>query len=470
MRERQSNIVLAALVVSAGFSLTQLPAATRERPPIAIVNVGVIDTVAGRLVTPRTVMIVGGRITAVDEPSAISIPRAAIQVDGRGRFLIPGLVDMHVHLFNNSSHRPPNDWAFPLFIANGVTGVREMRSVAAQIPIMALWREEVERGELVAPRVLAAGIAVRGESVEAARRQVREAKSAGADFIKVFSDLPATHWRGILDEARAEKLAVCGHTPAEVSALTAAKAGQRSNEHLMQVFEACSSMEGELLAARQSLEGTLAEKVRDEQGAQVLKTFDQRTCDETTAALAKTDQFQVPTLVLPNSEARWADSKLREDPRWRLLRSDEQERWTRIVEGAEEDKQSGQRWEVARKIVGVLHSAGVPILAGTDTPMPLVYPGYSLHDELQLLVECGMSPAEALRAATLGPAEFLGIADASGSIAVGKRADLILLDDDPLLNISNTRKIRAVVLSGRLIERPDLDVLLEKANRGAEPR
>ncbi|MEP6821986.1 MAG: amidohydrolase family protein [Chthoniobacterales bacterium] len=470
MHGRRQNIVFTAVLLSAGFSLTQLRSAPLERPPLAIVNVGVIDTVARRLVTPCTVLIVDGRITAVGESFAVSIPDGAVEVDGRGRFLIPGLVDMHVHLFNNSSQRPPNEWAFPLCIANGVTGVREMRSVAAQIPIMARWRAEVERGELVAPRVLAAGIAVRGESVDEARRQVREAKSAGADFIKVFSDVPAMHWRAILDEARAGKLTVCGHTPAEVSALTAAKAGQRSNEHLMQLFEACSSMEGELLAARQGFKGASAEKIRETQEAQVLETFDQHACEKTAAALAKTDQFQVPTLVLPHSEANRVRPKFREDFRWQLLPSDEQERWTRILEQTEENNQARQRWEVARKIVAALHSAGVPILAGTDAPMPLVYPGDALHDELGLLVECGLSPAEALRAATLGPAEFLGIADTSGSIAVGKRADLILLDDNPLRDISNTRKIRAVVLSGRLIERPDLDALLEKASRRAEPR
>ncbi|MDQ3116274.1 MAG: amidohydrolase family protein, partial [Verrucomicrobiota bacterium] len=369
-----------------------------ERPIVAIENVSVVDVVQGRIAGPRTLLIVDGRISAIDKPGAVVLPPTAVRVDGREHYLMPALVDMHVHLFNNATHRPPNDWTFPLFVANGVTAVREMAAVPADMPIINRWRAAVKRGDLIAPRVLAAGIPVNADSPEAVRRLVREAHAAGADFIKVFSDVRESHWRALLDEARAQRMPLCGHVPAEVSVLTAANAGQRSNEHLTQIYEACSAREQQFLAQRQGLDGKEAVKLRDAQEREVLESFDQRLCDRTARALAKTGQVQVPTLVLPHFE-RGERVEFRDDPRWRHLRPDEQTRWEHYLEQepALDKKLAAQRRDVSRRIVKALHAAGVPILAGTDAPMPLVYPGFSLHKELELLVESGLSPAEALR-------------------------------------------------------------------------
>ena len=447
---------VAQLIVSA-TSAVEPPAG----PTLAIENVAIIDVVKGRVTGPRTVIITGSRISAVADPATTDIPPAAMRVDGKARYLMPGLVDMHVHLFNNASHRPPNDWALPLFVANGVTGVREMRANVSDLPTMERWRGAMANRELIAPRVIAAGVAVRGDSPDDARRAVREAAAAGAAFIKIFSEVPASHWRAILEEAHLLTIPVCGHIPAEVSALTAAKAGQRSNEHLTQIYEACTPNEKEFLAKRRDLGGD-AVKVRDAQEEEVLQSFDATVCLETAKALAKTAQVQVPTLVLPHFETRGPRKQFRNDPRWRSLREDEQTRWERILdaEPAEIEKLALGRWEVSRDIVKAMHRAGVRILAGTDAPMPLVYPGSSLHKELELLVESGLTPADALRSATIGPAQFLGLDESSGSIAVGKRADLVLLDDNPLREIKNTQLIRAVVLDGRLLQRGELDALL----------
>ena len=435
-----------------------------KRPIIAIERIAVVDVVRGEVVQPRTVLIVDGRIAAVGAPDAIDIPSAAVRVEGRGRFLMPGLVDMHVHLFNNASHRAPNEWTFPLFVANGVTGIREMWTEPAALSVVDTWRKKLARGELVAPRVLAAGVAVSGKSVKAARRQVREAKAAGADFVKVFSEVREPQWRALLEQARALHIPVCGHIPAEVSLLDAAIAGQRSNEHLTQIYEACSAREKQWLGARQKLDDKAAVEVRDAQEREVLVSFDQLVCDQAAAALAKTDQVQVPTLVLPYFEAHGERANFRDDTRWHYLRADEQARWERIFkEQVEEEKLAARRWEISRQIVQTLHTAGVRILAGTDAPMPLVYPGFALHKELELLVVAGLSPADALRSATIWPAEFLGLSERSGSIAVGQRADLLLLDENPLSDIRNTQRIRAVVLDGRLLQRADLDALLETA-------
>ena len=449
-----------------GFAQAQDPGGSRNKPSIAIEDVAVVDIVRGKLLSPRTVVIVDGRIAAVGETDAITIPPGAIRVEGRGRYLMPGLVDMHVHLFNNASRRPPNEWAFSLFVANGVTGVREMRAEPAQIATIERWRTLAHRGELVAPRLLDAGIAVDGETADAARKQVREAKRAGAGFIKVFSEVREPQWRAILAEARALQIPVCGHIPAEVGLLEAATAGQRSNEHLTQVYEACSSKEKEWLGARKDLANKDLMKLRETQETPVLESFDQSTCDRTAAALARTKQAQVPTLVLPFFEAQGAPKNFRDDARWRYLRPDEQARWERaFADGypVPGDKLAARRLDVSLKIVKTLGAAGVRILTGTDTPMPQVYPGFSLHKELALLVEGGLRPADALRAATIWPAEFLGLGSTIGSVDPGKRADLLLLNGNPLSDISQTQCIHAVVLDGRLLLRTDLDGLLNPA-------
>jgi hypothetical protein len=344
----------------------------------------------------------------------------------------------------------------------------------AAMPAVAAWRAAVTQGQLIAPRVLAAGVPAGAGSEDALRRRVREAHAAGADFVKVFSEILEPHWRTIIEEARALRMPLCGHIPGGMRLLDAALAGQRSNEHLTQVYEACSTRESQLLAARKELGGKEVVELRDAQEQEVLENFDQLACDRTARALAKTEQAQVPTLVLAHFEAQGSATDFRADPRWRYLRSDEQARWERnrkehpITDG----KLAARRLEVSRQIVRTLHAAGVRILAGTDAPMPLVYPGFALHKELELLVEAGLSPADALRAATIWPAEFLGLSESSGAIAVGKRADLVLLDDNPLRQISNTQRIRAVVLDGRLLQRADLDALLDPAvselSRGPE--
>jgi imidazolonepropionase-like amidohydrolase len=451
--------LLLALTAWLGAALAMTPP---PRQTIAITDVTVIDVEHGRSIGPRTVLVENARIVAIAVPRELHLPADALRVDGRGRFLIPGLVDMHVHLFNLSSHRPANDWAFPLFVANGITGVREMRADAASLELTRQWRKDFDAGRLVAPRILADGIAVYGRSPDDAARQVDAAADAGADFIKVFSEVPESNWRAILDEAKKRSIAVAGHVPAGVPLLAAARAGQRSSEHLFQAYEACSSIERQLLDERRGLDGDALVARRDAQEARALSAFDPRTCRRVARRLAKTGQFQDPTLVLADEDALARHGSPETDPRWRLLRADEHPRWQGFLSGyaAADAELAAKRWPIARRIVAILHRAGVPIMAGTDTPMPGVYPGYSLHEELAMLVASGLSPREALKSATLLPAQFLGIAAASGSIAIGKRADLVLLDADPTRDIHNSQRIRAVVLDGRLLQRADLDALL----------
>lgn len=466
----QSRHWMLSLKILGVLAMSLMAVAARAVPEsdhrtVVITDVTIVDVEGGRTVGPRTVVVKDGRIASIDAKGSVPVGDSIQRVDGRGRFLMPGLMDMHVHLFNLSSHRPPNDWSFRMYIANGVTGVRDMRSDAASMQLVKRWRAAVDSGQLVAPHIVAAGISVYGKSPDGAKADVDAAVDAGADFIKVFSEVPATHWRAILTEANARSLPVVGHVPASISLLDAANAGQRTGEHLTQVYEACSSAEAKILAERQGLQGDALMSRASAQEAEILGTFDQGVCGRMARALAATGQVQVPTLVLADEDELARHAQPNDDYRWRLLRPDEQRRWQRfLAQYTKEDASlAARRWPIAHNIVSMLHRAGVPIMAGTDAPMPGVYPGYSLHEELQLLVASGLAPIEALRTATLEPARFLHIQDRSGSVAVGKQADLVLLDADPTKDIGNTQRIRAVVLAGRLLERSDLDALLNDA-------
>jgi imidazolonepropionase-like amidohydrolase len=428
---------------------------------VAIIDTTVVDVEGDRDARHRTVLVDGDRITAVVDASHARIPVDAVRVDGRGRWLIPGLVDMHVHLFNTVSHRAPNDWALPLFVANGVTGVREMSADAASIAVLRQWRRETDAGDRIAPRVLAAGIAARITDPADAPRVVAAIADSGADFVKVFSEVATPQWQALLAAARAHGMPLSGHVPAGVALLNAAAQGQRTAEHLMQAYEACSSREDALLQARVGLTGAALVELRDAQEARALDGFERRACTRVARRLAASGQWQVPTMVLAWTEAHRAAS-LDADPRWHLLRVDERARWSRIATdlAARPDPLARRRWEVTRSIAAVFRRANVPMMTGTDAPMPEVYPGFSLLDELQRFVDTGYTPREALRAATLAPARYFGQEATNGSVAAGKRADLVLLAADPTRDVHATRRIDAVLVGGRLLRRADLDALL----------
>jgi imidazolonepropionase-like amidohydrolase len=433
---------------------------------LAIEGITVVDVDHGVHLGPRSVLIVERRIAALDAPGSVAIPDGATRVDGRGLFLVPGFTDAHVHLFNNASRRPPNDWAFPLFVAHGVTRVRDMMTRPDAMPTVRAWRQALADRSLIAPRVITS-TPVSGEDEAALRAQVRAAHEAGVDAVKVFSGVSGAAYNIIRDAAREVGMPVYGHVPAGVGVWGAR---QHSNEHLMQVYEACSPLGRSALVARSGLSGEALIAKRDAQEAEVLAAYRNRPCQIAAALLARQRAHQVPTLVLAHFEARGDATGFRADPRYLQLRPDERARWERILatRSAAEVALGVARREVSLKIVRELHQAGVPLVAGTDAPMPLVYPGSSLHEEMGLLVEAGLSPAAALRTATLGAAEMLDQETGSGRIAVGMPADLVLLEADPLADIAHTRRIRSVMLDGRLLDRAALDALLAPAP-GVQP-
>ena len=462
--------------------LLSLAAIAEEAPSIAIRNVTVIDVIDGTLVRNQTVLIEGSRIRSIGPTDKAALPSyASVVVEGSGKYLIPGLMDMHVHIFNNVSRRPPNRWAFPLFVANGVTGVREMWTEFAQMPTVEQWRRSVSDGELLAPRILAAGALIDGPPVsypnmpEATvpadgRRFVREAVQAGSDFIKVYSLLTPAVYQAIANEARKAGIPVVGHIPLQTPVSESVRAGQVTNEHLYQVREACTNIEDQLVKERLQFYARSHNQDEefsflDEQVRRTAEAYDERTCLAVAQTLMEIEQWQVPTLWNEKKYFVGISPERVSDARLAFLPPDERAVWIRDYEDNnfmyEGDLRSLRRgWERTLHVVEALNRAGVGILVGTDFGNSFVFPGMSVHAEMATLVEAGLTKLEALQAATINPALYLGATDSLGTVAEGKIADLVLLDANPLESISNIGRIHAVILNGQLLRRSDLDALI----------
>jgi len=372
---------------------------------------------------------------------------------------------MHVH------HEFPWTGLLDLALANGVTGVRDMNSA----PYVLAWRDEIRAGKRLGPRIVACGKRLDGrlngqppgrvsaDTPAEGRELVRVRKREGADLIKVYSGLSPEVYRAVVEEAKAQGLPVAGHCPERVSAFDASRLGQRSIEHLTGVAVSCSRAEA---ALRKEMSAAFA----GEHGYDIDATFPviaaaMATPDEEKqaalfAAFKKNRTWQVPTLVV---QRPLPTPKAAPDPRLKYMHWAVAQLWERIRANDKHGKFRESSSVYARATVRAMHKAGVPLLAGTDAGGATnvhVFPGFSLADELELLVGCGLTPAEALRTATLNPALYLGEEATAGTVTAGKRADLVLLDADPLAAIGNVRRIAGVMAHGRWLPRAELDKML----------
>jgi imidazolonepropionase-like amidohydrolase/ketosteroid isomerase-like protein len=465
------------LAVSFVLAATALvPQATPPSPPsetssVAITGVTVVDVASGRLVPRQTVVVRGNRIVAVG-PSSAAPPADAQLVDGTGKFLIPGLWDMHVHTPADAETRAVY---LPLEIANGITGVRVMWGG----PDHLTERADVASGTLLGPRMVVATPVLDGRmwrspspvgSPEEARRTVESLARQGYDFVKTYQFLPRDVYLAIADEAKRLGIPFAGHAPLTLTAAEASDAGQRSFEHNMGLALACSRDEARIRSVLVADEAKLppysfAEHVdlMVRTDTEPLSTLDPDKCSALAATLRKNGTWLVPTLTLYRARGASPGSPVREDARLKYIPAE--------IRSGFASAPPIPAFDTLRPHLGrlatMMQRAGVGILAGTDTHNPYVLPGFSLHDELALLVEAGFSSLEALQAATLNPARFLNATDSMGTIAPGKLADLVLLDADPLTDIHNTTKIRAVVANGRYLDRAALDAVLAGVERVA---
>jgi imidazolonepropionase-like amidohydrolase len=502
--------VLACLPVSrlAALQAVQAP----ERRTAAITHVTVIDVATGARLPDRTVLVRDRHIVALDTAARLRVPADARRVDGRGRFLIPGLWDMHGHFGGDRFARHST---FPLFIANGITGARDMwgdcdsvcavdaadndRPVSAAV--VRRWKRDISRGTLIGPRLVAASAMFDGPSPDfpgtyaihspsEGRARVRLARARGADFIKVLNGLSRESYLAILDEARRQGVPVAGHVPFAVTPREVSSAGQRSIEHWGDIVgygsagekARCSNQPDAVWEAFQAARATqdttktnLA-RLRATYLHLLTANYSQALCADLFAEFARNSTWRVLTLIGErNGEVtRLGDTLLATDPRLRYVDSATRSAWLAaapigpLAQRLTEDSAATVAYlGLVLSLPGPMQRAGVPLLAGTDEPNPWVIPGFSLHDELALLVHGGLTPLQALQAATINPARFLGATDSLGVVAPGKLADLVLLDADPLVDIHNTTRIAAVFTAGTYFDKAALTALLGQAERVA---
>src|SRR5712692_2305740 len=430
---------------------------------LVLSNVTVVNVRTGTLQPEQTVILERNRIASVGPSKSAKYPRNAPSVNCRGLFLIPGLWDMHVHLVFGDWFPGAQDISLPLFVANGVTGVRDMGS---ELDIVQGWRNEIEAGRLIGPRIFTSGPMLDGPkprfpssvaiaTPEDAHRAVADLKRRGADFIKLQSLIPREAVLAIAEEAKKQEIPFEGHVPDAVRASEMSEAAMKSFEHLIGIFEGSSPVEGEFLKGNKT-EGKL------------LATYDAVRVAALAEMLAKNQTWQCPTLVWERGGNLIDVSDFSKDERVKYVPASwKNKTWKRftdeITQGFGTDELAIRKRFVEKEleVVGMLHQAGVLFLAGTDTPAGVhIFPGFSLHEELQRFVAAGFTPLEALQTATLNPARFFGMEEQIGAVEKGKLADLVLLSANPLEDIANTQKIAAVIVNGRYYRRADLDKML----------
>ncbi len=452
-----------AAVALACASPQRASTAEHGAPTLVIAHVTVIDPRDGSALPDRTVVIRDDRITSVTASSATGVHADAHTVDATGKFMIPGLWDMHVHTFFGTWVPGGKEVTLPLFIANGITGVRDMGSELE--PILEA-RAAIAGHRMLGPRMVIAGPMLDGPHTQFpasiaittpddGRRAVQMLADRGVDFIKIQSYVPRDAYFAIAEECQRRGLVFVGHVPDAVRGAEAARSGQKSFEHLIGIFEGSSTAEDALLAGGKT-------------PGKFLATYDADKEVALTRLLVERQIWQCPTLYWERGQWLVDAIDVTRDPDAGYAPVSWRERsWPRftasILRELDTDPLEVRRRFVDHElgIVRRLHAAGVPLLAGTDTPAGVdVIPGVSLHRELARLVDAGLTPLAALQTATINPARFLGRLADLGTVEPGKLADLVVLDRDPRLDIAATRAIAAVVAAGRYLPRDELDAML----------
>ena len=476
--------LLARTTLAALIGLNLVSCAVHDRATTTITQgtvirqVTVVDTRTGALQASMAVVIDGGKIARILADAGLQVGGSARAVDGKGKFLVPGYLDMHTHALLQAN-RSPSPW--PTMLAHGITGVREM---SGSVELMALSRRlnaERAAGRLDAPEILQ----VPGDlfvnpmlAPDAAAQLVRDQKAQGASFIKfIVASRPTT--LAVLAEARAQGLGVAGHLPLAITATEAATAGWRAIEHFgagMGVLLDCAADAPAIRAALQRGEGArppfpptaitspMLYRALDAPFYQrILDSQDAAKCDAVAQAFARHQTWQVPTLIRLRSMYFSDDAAYRNDPNLKYVDKTTRALWEQLAQQYAANvppaaAASFRRYYAAQQhLVGVMKRQGVKMLAGSDLGGIWVIPGVGLHQEFRELAAAGLTPLEVLQSTSLNGAEFLGRLDTMGTVEAGKNADLVLLDANPLLDVANLGKIAAVVLNGKLLTKQDLE-------------
>ncbi len=446
---------------------------------VAITHTNVVPMTSDTVIADATVLVRDGRIVAVGPAARVTIPRGATVIDGRGRYLMPGLADMHVHLFadDSATHDSAGPAELGVMIATGVTVARFMIGTPQHLTL----RQQVAKGEIVGPQIWVASPQVTGDEGELtfiardsaeARAAVQRAAADGYDFIKLTNNITLPVYEAVIAAAQQAGIRVVGHVDPRVGVRRALETGQQL-EHLDGFFEA--ALADTASATRSVTQGGLFSRT----AWATLDYIDDRKVADIAAATGRAGAFVGPTQNVFNNAfgTGWSDSVLHSWPDWALWPAAKRDLYLRArtrywSAQALEFRTAARRQryvDVRNALVKGIHDAGGKILAGSDSPEWFNTYGWGLHRELQALVAAGLTPYQALVAATRNPAEFLGASQQWGTIEIGKRADLVLLHANPLEDIRHTLGIEAVVVGGRQFPAESLRAMVERAARALQP-
>jgi imidazolonepropionase-like amidohydrolase len=438
-------------------------------PTVLVLRGGtLVDVASGKEISDSTIVVRGERIEQVRSGNT-DIPEGAQIVDAKGKWIIPGLIDSHAHAEN------PDETPFSLYLANGVTTIR---NPGGNITVLRLTRERLLRSELTGPRLFFCGPLLDGippvwpdmsllvDTPQRAKSAVNFLADQGVDFVKVYNNVKEPELRAIIETAKKRGLPVAGHVPRSMTMTHAVELGMTRLEHIR-------------LTGREMLSQDEAEKIdplplgRREPLLWQRFDLESEKMHALVQRLAQSKVFLDPTLIIAEvTEVPDLDAD-RNDPNNQYLSPTVVERAVNFKSPIYElpaDLQAAgvEAFHKQKKFVGMCNRAGVKIIAGTDGPgIGTLLPGFALHRELELLVASGLSPLQALRAATLTAAEALGKDDRLGTVEPGKLADMVVLDADPLQEIQNLTKIHLVVQGGKTYER---DALLQQARSQANKK
>lgn len=454
MKRTFTSIILILLIA---------PAMLAQNRVIAFTRVNVVPMDRERVLTNQTVIIRDGLIADIGESGKVKIPKGAQKIEGKGKYLIPGLTDMHVHLQSDDGF--PKELAedeLKIIIANGVTTIRFMIGIPEHLVL----RAKAAKGEIISPTIYAASPQFIGRKSEHAyvvttpdegRAGVRSAKADGYDFLKMTTNLKPEVYEAIVDEARKVDMKVVGHADSRSIGLDRAlKAGQQI-EHLDAYLEA-------LLKADAPMKGSVSDiYLYNPKNWDSFDYIDEGKIPRLAEATVRSNPFSDPTLSVFKSTFGTfrTEESIKAQPDFRFYPEKTKAMWLannqRILSRGVPAERRATYVEIRNRLVKAIHDAGGKIMAGSDTPDFLFLYGFSLHREIKALRDAGLSNYAALEAATRNPAEFFGTADKTGTIARGKRADLVLLDANPLDDISNTEKRAGVLLSGRWFTQAEMN-------------
>lgn len=447
---------LALLVVGCAEARSgDIPAAiqTDAIETVAFVDVNVVPMDQERVVERQTVIVQDGRITAIGPVDGTPIPEGAVRVEGQGRYLMPGLAEMHGHIPTNDAQYA-EDVLF-LYVANGVTLVRGMLGDPSHLDL----RDRVARGELIGPTIFAAGPSFGGNNsatAEAAEARVREQHAAGYDLLKVMS--PSREgYEAMARTAHELGIPFAGHVPGSVGIEGAIAARQATVDHLDRYVEY-------MVADGASMEG----RGFGFFGSNVVDLVDTSKMPAIVEATRAAGVWNVPTLSLVENLAMpETPEEMIQAPEMRYMPRAVLDEWVRAKHGYQQRQDfqppAAQRLvEVRRQLLKSLHDAGAPILLGSDAPQWYNVPGFSLHKEMGMMVDADLTPYEVLVTGTRNPAVYFGTPDEFGTVEVGRRADLILVDANPLTDIANAHRIAGVMVQGSWLPADEIQRKLDE--------